>query len=152
MTNLLILAQDAVEQIVEEIAPVADTAAVDLMGAVAEQQAPATMGWSEILWITLIGFGLVFCVLVLLIYIIKIFGLVHNRKQAKAAKAAEAAAKAPVSTASATITDEKVAVIAATLYLASGASREEGVLTFAPRRNSAWSSKLLTLTQLPERK
>ncbi|MBO5692640.1 MAG: OadG family protein, partial [Tidjanibacter sp.] len=55
------------------------------------------MNWSQILWITLIGFLIVVVVLVLLIYIIKVFGVVFaaNHKQKVAKKSAAKGEAAP---------------------------------------------------------
>ena len=114
-------------------------------------------GWSEILWITLIGFSLVFLLLVLLIGVLKVFGVIATAKKKEKKKAA-----APTAAATAVEDDEhmvseaKVAAIAIALNLYRGAmhDQESEVITIQAikRAYSPWNSKIHSLTQLPERK
>ena len=118
-----------------------------------------TMDWGQILWITLIGFLTVVMVLVLLIYIIKLFGVAfaasHKQKVAKksAAKGVEVpeAVELP-----AMISSETVAAIAMAIRLSVGEDhdRESEVITIQKikRAYSPWNSKIHGLTRLPERK
>ena len=46
-------------------------------------------GWSEMLWVALISICLVFTVLVLLVWVMKLFGYVFTRRTAAAAVAAD---------------------------------------------------------------
>ena len=117
------------------------------------------MNWSQILWITLIGFLVVVLTLVLLIFIIKLFGVVFaaNHKQKVAKKSAEKGETAPAEVAlPEMVTPEVVAAIAMAIRLAAGEEhdRESEVLTIQTikRAYSPWNSKIHGLTRLPERK
>ena len=94
-------------------------------------------GWSEILWVSLIGFSLVFILLVALIFIMKAFGACFRVRQ-------------PM------ISEEEIAAIATALKIYKGAlhDRESEVLTILniKRAYSPWNSKIHGLTQLPDRR
>ena len=117
-------------------------------------------GWSEILWVTLIGFSLVFVLLVLLIFALNVFGLVATAR--KKEKKKKVVATTPIANAQAEEDDEhmvseaKVAAIAIALNLYRGAmhDQESEVITIQTikRAYSPWNSKSHSLTQLPERK
>lgn len=117
------------------------------------------MNWSQILWITLIGFMIVLLVLALLIYIIKLFGVAfaakHRQKVAKksAAKGEQMPAEVELP---GMITTEEVAAIAMAIRLSAGEEhdRESEVLTIQTikRAYSPWNSKIHGLTRLPEHK
>ena len=118
----------------------------------------ANMGWPEMLLMAGIGFGVVFCVLVLLIYIMKAMGWVFTR-QKKAEKVAKAAATgAPVADDDhEAISDQEIAAAIMTalkLYKSNLHDQESEMLTIhrITRAYSPWSSKIHGLTQLPERK
>ncbi|MBQ7856888.1 MAG: OadG family protein [Alistipes sp.] len=105
------------------------------------------------LLMALIGFVLVFVVLVLLIYIMKAMGWVFTR-QKKAAKVAEKGAAADVHDA---ISDQEIAaaiITALKLYKSNLHDRESEMLTInrITRAYSPWNSKIHGLTQVPERK
>ena len=119
----------------------------------------ANVGLVEMLLMTLIGFGVVFCVLVLLIFVMKGMGSVFTR-QKKAEKAAKAAA-AGVAVADddhhEAISDQEIAaaiITALKLYKSNLHDQESEMLTIhrITRAYSPWSSKIHGLTQLPERK
>ena len=82
--------------------------------------------------IALVSIGLVFSVLVLLIFILKLFGFIFKERKA--------AAVAPVATSSDDITDEEVAAIAMAVNLFFNRHDEESdVLTFRQNHDvSAW--------------
>ena len=84
------------------------------------------------LWVALISICLVFLVLVLLVWVMKLFGYVFTRRQA-AATAIATALK---------------------LYRSALHDRESEVLTILSikRAYSPWNSKIHGLTPLPERK
>lgn len=108
-------------------------------------------GWSEMLWCTVISVLLVFLVLVLLVYIMQLFGVIFAKKpQHKMAKVEEK----PVSEGQ--LHEEEIAAITAALKLYKSAlhDRESEVLTImsAKRAYSPWNSKIHGLTQLPDRK
>ncbi len=117
------------------------------------------MNWSQILWITLIGFLTVAAVLVLLIGIIKLFGVAFaaRHKQKVVKKSAEKGEAVPTEVAlPEMVTTEVVAAIAMAIRLAAGEDhdRESEVLTIQTikRAYSPWNSKIHGLTRLPERK
>ena len=115
-------------------------------------------GWTEMLLMAGIGFGIVFLVLVLLIFIMKFMGWIFTR-QKKAAKVAKAAAAGtPVADDEhEAITDQEIAAAIMTalkLYKSNLHDQESEMLTIhrITRAYSPWSSKIHGLTQLPERK
>ena len=115
----------------------------------------ANVGWGEMGLMTLIGFAVVFVVLVLLIFIMKGMGWVFTR-QKKAAKAA--ATGTPVADDDhEAITDQEIAaaiITALKLYKSNLHDQESEMITIhrIARAYSPWSSKIHGLTQLPERK
>ena len=113
------------------------------------------MGWIDMLLMAGIGFGVVFCVLVLLIFIMKGMGWVFTR-QKKAAKAATTGTPVADDEHEA-ITDQEIAAAIMTalkLYKSNLHDQESEMLTIhrITRAYSPWSSKIHGLTQLPERK
>ena len=119
----------------------------------------ANVGWIEMLLMTLIGFAVVFVVLVLLIYIMRGMGWTFTR-QKKAEKVAKAAA-AGVTLADddhhEAISDQEIAaaiITALKLYKSNLHDQESEILTInrITRAYSPWNSKIHGLTQLPERK
>lgn len=100
--------------------------------------------WSEILWVSLIGFCLVVCMLLLLVGIMKLFGNFFTSRRANAPALKTEAG------------DEEIAAIATALRIYKSAlhDRESEVLTIMSikRAYSPWNSKIHGLTQLPDRK
>lgn len=117
------------------------------------------MNWSQILSVTLIGFSLVALTLILLIFIIRLFGVAfaarHKQKVAKKSAATGAAMPAEVALPE-MVTSEVVAAIAMAIRLSVGEDhdRESEILTIQTikRAYSPWNSKIHGLTRLPERK
>lgn len=101
-------------------------------------------GWSEILWVALIGFCLVVCMLLLLVGIMKLFGRFFTYRRAKAPAA------------QVELHEEEIAAIATALRIFRGAlhDKESEVLTILSikRAYSPWNSKIHGLTQIPDRK
>ena len=113
-------------------------------------------GWANMLLMALIGFVLVFVVLVLLIFVMKGMGWVFTR-QKKAAKLAEKGAAAAAEEEHDAITDQEIAaaiITALKLYKSNLHDQESEMLTInrITRAYSPWSSKIHGLTQLPEHK
>ena len=114
-------------------------------------------GWTEMLLMAGIGFGIVFAVLILLIFIMKGMGWIFTR-QKKAAKVAKAAPGTQVADDEhEAISDQEIAAAIMTalkLYKSNLHDRESEMLTIhrITRAYSPWSSKIHGLTQLPERK
>ncbi len=107
-------------------------------------------GWPEMLWATLISICLVFLVLVLLVYVMKLFGVVFQPK-----KKAPVVAGAPAEVQGQAHEEEIAAILTALkLYKSDLHDRESEVLTIMSikRAYSPWNSKIHGLTQLPERK
>lgn len=107
-----------------------------------------TWGWTEMIWCTVISICLVFSVLVLLVFVMKLFGVIFAQKPAR--KLAKVAEK-PLSDAQ--LHEEEIAAITAALKLYKSAlhDRESEVLTIQSlkRAYSPWNSKIHGLTQLP---
>ena len=114
----------------------------------------ANVGWVDMLLMTLIGFAVVFCVLVLLIYIMRGMGWAFTR-QKKAKKIAEQGAAATDEHEA--ISDQEIAaaiITALKLYKSNLHDQESEMITIhrIARAYSPWSSKIHGLTQVPERK
>ncbi len=128
--------------------------------AVAEKaEAAANIGPAEMLLMTAIGFGVVFVVLVLLIYIMRGMGWAFTRqkKAEKAAKAAAAGVAVAEDDHHEAISDQEIAaaiITALKLYKSNLHDQESEMITIhrIARAYSPWSSKIHGLTQLPERK
>lgn len=99
--------------------------------------------WSNILLIALFGIAIVFVVLVVLVYIMHLFGYVFTRKH----KVTNT--KAPLA-----ISEEEVVAIVTALRLYNSAlhDKESDMLTInrITRMYSPWNSKIHGLTQMPE--
>ncbi len=113
----------------------------------------ANVGWSEMLLMALIGFLLVFVVLVLLIYIMKAMGWVFTREH----KAKVAASAATPHAHDHAISDQELAaaiITALKLYKSNLHDQESEMLTInrITRAYSPWNSKIHGLTQVPEKK
>ncbi|MBO7220234.1 MAG: OadG family protein [Alistipes sp.] len=111
------------------------------------------------LLMTLIGFAVVFVVLVLLIYIMRGMGwaFTHQKKAEKVAKAAAAGVALAEEDHHEAISDQEIAaaiITALKLYKSNLHDQESEMITIhrIARAYSPWSSKIHGLTQLPERK
>ena len=107
----------------------------------------ANVGWTEMLLMTVIGFVLVFLVLVILICIMRGMGVAFTRTKKSATAEEEHEA----------ISDQEIAaaiITALKLYKSNLHDQESEMLTIhrITRAYSPWSSKIHGLTQLPERK
>ena len=113
----------------------------------------ANVGWSEMLMMALIGFLLVFAVLVLLIYVMRLMGWFFTRDRKP--KAAAVATSEPALDHA--ISDQEIdaAIITALkLYKSALHDQESEMLTISriTRAYSPWNSKIHGLTQVPEKK
>lgn len=108
-------------------------------------------GWNEMIWATVISIALVFSVLVLLVVVMKLFGVIFAEKPKR--KMTKATSQ-PVEEGQ--LHEEQIAAITAALKLYKSAlhDRESEVLTIQSlkRAYSPWNSKIHGLTQLPDRK
>ena len=151
LTGAVEEAQTVAQEVVEKTAEVAQTVAVEAQKVV-EVAAPAAetvKDWSAMLWTALICIVSVFFVLVLLIFVMKLFGVVFTKRPKNAAAPAEKQE-------SGQIHEEEIAAITTALRLFSGDlhDRESEVLTIMniKRAYSPWNSKIHGLTQMPDRK
>ena len=113
----------------------------------------ANLGWSEMLTIALIGFLLVFVVLVLLIYVMRLMGWFFTRDR-KPKVAAVATSEPALDHA---ISDQELAaaiITALKLYKSNLHDQESEMITISriARAYSPWNSKIHGLTQVPEKK
>ena len=99
-------------------------------------------GWPEMLWTTLISICLVFGILVLLVWIMKLFGMIFVSRRKAAAQGQ--------------LHEEEIAAIATALKIFNSDrhDRESDVLTIMSikRAYSPWNSKIHGLTQMPDKK
>ncbi len=106
--------------------------------------------WPKILWVTLIGFSLVFVLLVALIYIMKGFSAFFVTRSKASASGKPAVAPQPM------ISPEEIAAIVTALksYKSVLHDRESEVVTILniKRAYSPWNSKIYGLTQQLNRK
>ena len=156
-TDSLQLVQQAQEAVTEAAQPVAEKASwlTEVFG---DLQFGGGDEWGNILLMALIGFSLVFVVLVLLIFVMKIMGVVFTR-QKKAKKVAEKGATAAAATDEEheAISDQEIAaaiITALKLYKSNLHDKESEMLTInrIARAYSPWNSKIHGLTQVPEHK
>ena len=142
-------------QLAEQLKTTVANVAAENSEVVANAEPSLINGWADMLLVAAIGFGVVFAVLVLLIFIMKGMGWFFTR-QKKAAKAA--ATGAPVADDDhEAISDQEIAAAIMTalkLYKSNLHDQESEMLTIhrITRAYSPWSSKIHGLTQLPERK
>lgn len=112
----------------------------------------ANIGWPDMLLMALVGFLIVFFVLVLMIGVMKIMGYIFTHQR----KAKVAAAGGSVEEDHAISDAEIVAAIAVALklYKSDLHDRESEVITInrITRAYSPWNSKIHGLTQLPKHK
>lgn len=106
---------------------------------------------------TLISVAIVFAVLTIVFFMLKIFGLVAKRREEKEKAQKAAATAAPVAkpattTSSTDLTDEAAVAIAMALYLHMGGQhdQESEVITFA-HNASPWASKASNFTPTPHK-
>ena len=142
-------------QLVEQLQTTVTNVVAESNEVVANAEPKLIEGWADMLLVAAIGFGVVFVVLVLLIYIMRFMGWVFTR-QKKAAKAA--ATGTPVADDDhEAISDQEIAAAIMTalkLYKSNLHDQESEMITIhrIARAYSPWSSKIHGLTQLPERK
>ena len=113
----------------------------------------ANVGWPEMLLMALIGFLLVFAVLVLLIFVMKGMGWIFTRDRKP--KAAAVTSSEPALDHA--ISDQEIAaaiITALKLYKSALHDQESEMLTInrITRAYSPWNSKIHGLTQVPEKK
>ena len=113
----------------------------------------ANLGWSEMLLMALFGFLMVFIVLVLLIFVMRLMGWFFTRD--RKSKAASKVATEPALDHA--ISDQELAaaiITALKLYKSALHDQESEMITISriTRAYSPWNSKIHGLTQVPEKK
>lgn len=143
--------QEGVEQVAEHLADASEQVqqvVTKTAEVVAENPAAAEWDWGRMLWTALICICMVFFVLILLVGIMKLFGVIFVKKETPSATAPTVS--------QGQIHEEEIAAImtALKLYKSDLHDRESEVLTMLniKRAYSPWNSKIHGLTQLPERK
>ena len=144
--------QDTLTQAQEQAVVVAEQVA-EVVAPVAEPAVENAMGWAEMLLMAGIGFALVFAVLVLLIYVMRLMGWFFTRDRKP--KAAASASSEPALDHA--ISDQELAAAIATalkLYKSALHDQESEMITISriTRAYSPWNSKIHGLTQVPEKK
>ncbi len=106
-----------------------------------------SINWANTFAVIIIGFGLVFVVLVLLVYIIKIFSFFSNRKEIKSGVTNNEVKSNTAEVKEATISDVENAAIAMalSLYYSDVHDEESYVITIDNSRKTSWNSKIYGL-------
>ena len=146
ITDSLTVAQEQVETVVET--------AVEAVVPNAEVVVETASNWSTMLLMAGIGFLLVFAVLVLLIYVMRLMGWFFTRDRKPKAAAVAATSEPALDHA---ISDQEIAaaiITALKLYKSALHDQESEMLTISriTRAYSPWNSKIHGLTQVPEKK
>lgn len=112
------------------------------------------INWTNAWVMTILGFGLVVVLLILLVFVLLLFGAVMMRMNApkKDSKSLKPVAVVPTpnTTESVDITGEELAAIAMAIQLSkeSAHDTESKVLTIVSNPNSAWASKTFGINNL----
>ena len=159
-TDSIQLVQPVQEAVAETVQPIADAVSVAAVEPAWYVQLLGDLDfgggdkWGEMLLMAALGFGVVFVVLVLLIFIMKCMGLVFTRQKKAAKIAAKGAVAADEQDA---MSDQEIAaaiITALKLYKSNLHDQESEIITInrITRAYSPWNSKIHGLTQLPEHK
>lgn len=109
------------------------------------------INWSNALIVTLLGFSLVFCLLVLLVFILKLFGVIMklNKEPEKITAKPQAASVETAPIEEASETEMAAIAMALNLFYSDGLDEAEtgGKLTLKGRP-SAWNSKIYGINNL----
>ncbi len=106
-----------------------------------------TVNWTNALIITLLGFALVFCLLILLVFVLKLFGAVMHRKKERGPKEVALTGMSASKISGAPTGPELAAIATAIQLFYDEECRESGELTFESHP-TAWNSKLFGLNNL----
>lgn len=160
-TDSINLVQPVQEAVADTVQPIADAVSVAAVEPAWYVQLLGDLNfggdiavWPEMLLMAALGFGVVFMVLVLLIFIMKSMGFVFTR-QKKAAKIAEKGVA--VADEHDAMSDQEIAaaiITALKLYKSNLHDQESEIITInrITRAYSPWNSKIHGLTLLPEHK
>lgn len=144
---------DSLTVVQEQVEAVAETVQ-EVLVQNPEVAAEATREWSNMLLMAGIGFLLVFAVLVLLIYVMRLMGWFFTRDRKPKTAATVATSEPALDHA---ISDQEIAAAITTalkLYKSNLHDQESEMLTISriTRAYSPWNSKIHGLTQVPEKK
>ena len=153
MTTVAVEQADAVAQAVAETAEVTAETVQPAAEALA-QSAEAASSWADMFIMAGIGFGVVFAVLVLLIFVMRFMGWFFTRDRKPKSAATVATTEPALDHA---ISDQEIAaaiITALKLYKSALHDQESEMLTISriTRAYSPWNSKIHGLTQVPEKK
>ena len=153
LQDILPVAEEQVEAAAQAVAQVAETA-VEAAEPAAEVVAEATSSLTDMLLMAGIGFGVVFAVLVLLIYVMRLMGWFFTRDRKPKSATTVASSEPALDHA---ISDQEIAAAITTalkLYKSALHDQESEMLTISriTRAYSPWNSKIHGLTQVPEKK
>ena len=149
LQDIIPVAEDQVEVVAQAVAETAEAVAPN-----AEVVTEVASGWTNMLLMAGIGFGVVFAVLVLLIFVMRFMGWFFTRDRKPKSAATVATTEPALDHA---ISDQEIAaaiITALKLYKSALHDQESEMLTISriTRAYSPWNSKIHGLTQVPEKK
>lgn len=149
LQDIIPVAEDQVEVVAQAVAETAEAVVPN-----AEVVTEAASGWTNMLLMAGIGFALVFAVLVLLIYVMRLMGWFFTRDRKPKTATTVATTEPALDHA---ISDQEIAAAITTalkLYKSALHDQESEMLTISriTRAYSPWNSKIHGLTQVPEKK
>jgi len=108
------------------------------------------INWTNALIVTLLGFSLVFCLLVLLVFVLKLFGVIMTPREKKKKKVLDEPTleNIPQSMVSGGLTDQEQAAVALALQMFyDEGCKEKGKLTLKAIP-TAWNAKIYGINNL----
>lgn len=108
-----------------------------------------TINWTNALIVTLLGFSLVFCLLVLLVFVLRLFGVIMAPKEKKEVPVKDSFLEnTPQSMVSGGLSNEEQAVVGLALQMYYDADcKETGKLTLKAKP-TAWNAKIYGINNL----
>ena len=104
-----------------------------------------SINWANTFAVIVIGFGLVFVVLVLLVGVIKIFGFIVNKKDKNETTNNEVKSNTAVKEATISEVENAAIAMALSLYYSDVHDEESYVITIDNSRKTSWNSKIYGL-------
>ncbi len=111
-----------------------------------------SINWSNIFIIIFIGFGLVFVVLILLVYILEVFGYIARRTEGNKENSKKDTKTNAGEVNKGGLSNEESAAIAMalSLFYADVHDEESYLITIQDNNNSSWNSKIFGLNNFSE--
>lgn len=103
------------------------------------------INWTNALVVTLLGFSLVFCLLVLLVFVLKLFGVIMEPKKVRRDEPLDEVSNSKIVGGA---TEEEQAVIALALQMFYDDSCKEGGALTLKAKPTAWNSKIYGINNL----